>query len=116
MMTLGETTDLLDQTTDLLSGDATQLTPKTGIGLIDQWLPPLQSAENTKPIADKLVELKTLLGATSTNEEAVRNVVGKLAEEISTLSSAMGSEGEMPSLLEGLSAAMRQAGETSKAG
>ena len=115
MLTLADTTDLLAQTTDLVGGKAAPLTPQAGIDLIDQWLGPLQTAENTKPIADTLVQVKALLQNETPNEEAMRTQLGQLAELVSTLSPAMGSEGEMPSLLEGLSAALREAGETSKA-
>lgn len=115
MLTLADTTDLLAQTTDLVSGERAQLTPQAGIGLIDQWIEPLQTAENTKPIADKLGQLKTLLQGGTVDEDAVRARLGELAELVSALGPATGSEGEMPSLLEGLSAALRQAGETSRA-
>ena len=122
MLTLADTTDLLAQTTDLVGGKAAPLTPQAGIGLIDRWLEPLQTAEITVDlskalgeVADKLVQVKTLLQGRTPDADAVRTCLGELAELVSTLSPATGSEGEMPSLLEGLSAALRQAGETSKA-
>jgi len=45
MMTLADTTSLLEQTTDLVSGQTESLTPQAGINLIDQWLEPLRAAK-----------------------------------------------------------------------
>ena len=115
MLTLADSTDLVQQTTRQLSTEANSLTSQAGIALIDEWLEPLTTAENTRPIADKLGQLKTLLAAPAINNEAVRTRMGELAELTSTLGTGMGAEGEMPSLLEGLSSALRQAAGTSKA-
>lgn len=115
MLSLSDTTDLLDQTTTQLMGTSGPLTPQQGIDLIDSWLVPLQAADNTKPLADELSALQMLLQARPLPEEAVREALGPLAEQLSRLATEMGGEGEMPALLEGLATALRQAGNTSKA-
>lgn len=115
MLSLADTTDLLDQTTSHLMGTSGPLTPQLGIALIDSWLAPLQAADNTKPLADELSALQMLLQAQPLPEEAVREALGPLADQLSRLATEMGGEGEMPALLEGLSTALRQAGNSSKA-
>lgn len=113
-MSLADSTELIAQTTDQLMGESGSLTPQAGVTLIDQWLEPLQTAQNTKPLADTLVQLKKLLQANPVNDDAVRIHMGELAENLSLIGTDMGGEGEMPGLLEGLSAALREAAKTSK--
>lgn len=115
MLSLADTTDLLDQTTTQLMGESDALTPQAGMALIDAWLAPLQGGENTRPLADQLVTLKSLLAANPVDESAVRGVVGPLAEQLTLFSTQMGGEGEVPALLEGLATALRQASDGSKA-
>lgn len=115
MLSLADTTSLLDETTSQVMSETGTLTPQSGIALIDEWLQPLQEAENTKPMAEHLSQLKTLLQATSPDGEAVRAKLGVLAEQLSILGTDMGGEGEMPSLMDALAAALRQAGGSSKA-
>ena len=115
MLSLADTTDLLDQTTSHLMGDSEPLTPQAGVALIDSWLKPLRAGENTRPLADQLRALKTLLEASPVQPEAVQTAMGPLADELSLLATDMGGEGEMLALLEGLSAAIRQAADSSKA-
>ncbi len=110
MITLADATSLLEQTTDLLQNSPT---PESGIQLLDQWIGPLRQAPNTKPIADALAKLKTRLQADPVDGAAVRKELGQIADLLSALSPETGSEGEVPSLLEGLAAALREAGETS---
>ena len=45
----------------------------------------------------------------------MQTAMAPLADELSLLATDMGGEGEMPALLEGLSAAIRQAADRSKA-
>lgn len=115
MLTLADASSLVQETTEQLHTDPGALTPQAGVALIDQWLEPLMTAENTRPIAEKLQELKTLLRVSAIDDDAVKTRMGELAELTSTMGSGMGSEGEMPSLLDGLASALRQAGQTSKA-
>ena len=116
MMSIADTTALLDDTIVKLGLGSIELGSEASIQLIDQWTGPLQEGENTKPLADKMEEVKRLLQTGKTDEENMRNTLGELADMISELGPQMGSEGEMPSLLEGLATAIRQIGETSKAG
>ncbi|WP_157816185.1 hypothetical protein [Spirosoma pollinicola] len=115
MLSLADTTDLLDQTTRHLMGESGPLTPQAGVALIDSWLEPLQAGENTRPLADQLTALKALLEASPLQPEAVQTAMSPVADELSLLATDMGGEGEMPALLEGLSSAMRQAANSSKA-
>ena len=114
MITLANAMNLLLQTTEQLSANADTLTPQKGVALIDQWIEPLTAAENTQPIADQLNQLRSLLQAPATDENAVNTCLSELAEQTSIMGIGMGSEGEMPSLMDGLAAALRQAGQTSK--
>ncbi|MFD2935070.1 hypothetical protein [Spirosoma flavum] len=115
MLSLADTTDLLDQTTTHLMGESGPLTPQAGIALIESWLEPLQGAENTRPLANQLAALNALLQAKPVNGESVREAIVPLTEQLSLLATDMGGEGEMPSLLEALSMALRQAADSSKA-
>ncbi|OIN59739.1 hypothetical protein [Arsenicibacter rosenii] len=110
MMTLADATSLLEQTTDFLRNSPA---PEAGITILDEWIGPLRQAPNTKPIADALAQLKTRLQADPVNDTDVRTSLGQIADLLSALSPETGSEGEMPSLLEGLAAALRESGETS---
>jgi len=114
MINLADTTDLLDQTTQKLKDDSETLTPQAGIALIDQWIPALSTAENTKPIAENLEQLKGLLQTEPVSSDQVFVVLGELAVKLTLLAPDTGSEGEMPSLLEGLSAALKLAAGNSK--
>ena len=114
MMTIADTTALLEETTSKLSSESAPVSPETGVELIDSWIGPLQEGENTKPIADKMEQVRTLLQAGETDGEEMRNTLGELANMISELGPQMGSEGEMPSLMDGLATAIRQIGGISK--
>lgn len=115
MIDHADTTDLLDQTTQTLTGESGTPTPQEGIALIDQWIAPLEAGENTKPIAEELQKLKTLLKAEPVDSGAVFAILGEIAIQLTAIAPDMGSEGEMPSLLEGLASALRLTAGTSKA-
>ena len=114
MLSLADTTTLLDQTTTQLLGESEPISPQAGLALIDSWLDPLQQGENTRPLAQQLITLKALLKAQPVDESAVQAAMSPLAEQLSLLATDMGGEGEMPSLLEGLATALRQAAGTSR--
>jgi len=116
MMTIADTTALLSETTSQLGSDLDKLSPRAGIGLVERWIEPLRAGENTAPMADKLTEIRDLLETGRTDGSAMTNALGELADMLSELSPEMGSEGEMPSLLDGLATTLRQIGGTSKAG
>ena len=90
MLSLADTTDLLDQTTTQLMQQSGPLSPQMGIALIVSWLKPLQAADNTKPLADELSALQMLLQAKPLPEEAVRTVRVPLAGQLSALATDIG--------------------------
>lgn len=112
MMTLNDTSALLDETTVALSHPEQPAT-QVATTLIDQWIAALSEGENTQEFAGQLTELKAMLQNTPANARAVGMLMGQLAEKLTQFSTQVGSEGELPSLLMGLAAALRQAGGTS---
>lgn len=102
---LADTTALLESTTSKLMGSEISITPSAGIELLDQWIVPLSENQNTQSISRQLQKLKAQL-----QESAVASVVADqmqlIAGEVSEIGADMGAEGEMPSLLTGLSAAL----------
>jgi len=113
MMTLADASIGLDELTDKLGARPQGPTPQEGTALIDQWIGPLQEVESTQPIAATLIQLKGLLD--QADPQAQQQTLQTLSEQISELGLKMGVEGEIPSLLEALSAVLRQSGELSKA-
>ena len=109
MLSLTDTTQLLDRTTSQLIAETEPLTPQAGLALIDSWIDSLQQGENTRPLAQQLTHLKALLEARPVDGPAVQAALGPLVEHLSLLATDMGGEGEMPSLLEVLATALRQA-------
>lgn len=114
MITLADASIQLGETTKTLSGQANGPTTQESIALIDQWVGPLQEVDMTRPLSETLTALKAQLGESKPNKSAIQDTVSKLAQQVSEMSSRMGAEGEMPSLLEGLSSALRQLGEVSR--
>ena|GEM_PF-6096113 len=114
MITLADASMQLDETTKKLSQQATTPAPGEGIALIDQWAGPLQEIEMMQPLSETLMALKKNLQDSPDNKSTIQETVSKLAQQVLELSSKMGAEGEMPSLLEGLASALRQLGEVSK--
>ena len=115
MINLAETTSLLDETTQKLASESEKLTAQEGIALIDQWIAPLSASENFKSITEQLMKLKEILKSDPVDQNKVKDELGVISEQLSLMAPDMGSEGEMPSLVEGLAAAMRFAAGTSKA-
>ncbi len=111
MMTLNESPGLLRQTTDLLNGDPAQLSAQAGIDLIDQWQEPLLTLQATKPISEKLGQLKTLLQVETPNDEAIRTLLAQLADLTQAVGNAPEAEGEASSLVNDLAQTMRQVGK-----
>ncbi|KAA6437025.1 hypothetical protein FEM33_20095 [Dyadobacter flavalbus] len=112
MEDLADITALLEETISQLMAGTETLTAEKGILLADQWIGPLQSSENTKPIAEEVQKLKSLLQAQPVNEENVTAQLNHIAEKVAVLAPDMGTEGEMPSLLAALATALRMSGET----
>ncbi|GGC14076.1 MULTISPECIES: hypothetical protein [Dyadobacter] len=114
MEDIADTTGFLDETTSMLMCEEKQLTPQKGVEIIDKWIIPLDQAENTRPIADGLKKLKSLLGQEPVDGGAVISQMGTLAGQLIVIAPDMGAEGEMPSLLMALASALRMAGDIPK--
>lgn len=108
MKTLNESPQLLRQTIDLLNGDPARSDSQASIGLIDQWMEPLMTLQLTKPISDKLGQLKMLLQAETVNDEAVRTLLNELAEVTQAVSETPDCQGEVSSLSGELANQLRQ--------
>lgn len=111
MKTLNESPQLLQQTLDLLNGNPAQLNPQESIGLIDQWTEPLLTLQLTKPISEKLGQLKKLLQAETINEEGVKTLLTELAQITQAVSEAPDAQGEVSSLSGELAEKLRQVGK-----
>lgn len=111
MKTLNESPQLLQQTIDLLNADPAQLNAQAGVNLIDQWVEPLLTLQVTKPISEKLGQLKMLLQAELPNDEAIRTLLNELAEVTQTVSEAPDCQGEASSLSGSLAEKLRQVGK-----
>ncbi|MCE6989802.1 hypothetical protein [Dyadobacter sp. CY323] len=112
MKSLADTTALMDKTTAQLMDQENPITPRMGIDLIDQWIAPLSEGENTRPIAEELQKLKELLQADPLEAGSVVGQMGLVATKVLSIAPDMGAEGEMPSLLNALSAALRLSPES----
>ncbi len=91
----------------ILESDIANETPKTGTGVIDQWLDELRKAENTTEIADTLERVKTQLVSDQINPSELSQLLETLATQTTEFSTLMGSEGDIAPRLEGLSSALR---------
>jgi hypothetical protein len=111
MEDLADTTALLEETISQLMEDPENLTAEKGIALADQWIEPLQSSENTKPIAEEIQKLKALLQKQPVESENITEQLHVIAEKVAVLAPNMGTEGEMPSLLTALATALRMSGD-----
>ncbi|MCF2446697.1 hypothetical protein L0657_22255 [Dyadobacter sp. CY345] len=107
MKSLADTTELIETTTNLLMGGEESPTAEAGIALIDQWITPLSESENTKPVAQELQKLKTLIQADPADSATVYSQMGAVAAKVLFIVPDIGAEGEMSSLLSALAAALR---------
>lgn len=112
MMTLADATVQLNELTQQLTSTTSGPAPAKGTTLIDQWMDSLREVEMTQPLADTLGMLRQQLGSAGTAQ--IQETILMLSQQISELSSKMGAEGEMPGLLDGLAAALRQIGDVSR--
>lgn len=111
MKTLNESPELLRQTIDLLGGNPTQSGKQDSIDLIDQWIEPLLTLQLTKPISEKLGQLKMLLEAETINDEAVKTLLNELAELTKAVSEAPDCQGDVSSLSGELAQALQEVGK-----
>jgi len=107
MKSLADTTELMQTTTSTLMGAEESVTAEAGVKLIDQWISPLSESENTQPIAQELQELKTLIQTDPADSAKVHKQMAVLAAKVLLIAPDIGAEGELPSLLSALAAALR---------
>lgn len=107
MLSHEESTDLLDSTMNVVSGDLTNATPQSGTGVIDEWLVELRKAENASELTDTLEQIKTELESGQVNTPELSQLFDTLATQTLEFSTRMGSEGDIAPRLEGLSSALR---------
>lgn len=110
MKNLADTSELLDITIFKLMENPGSFNTEEGIGILDQWIKPLDEADSTKPLGSELGKLKDLLEHKPVNNEAVVSQMGIVADQLLLLAPKIGTEGEMPSLLMALAAALRFGG------
>lgn len=107
MKSLADTSGLMEKTTSMLMGSEESFTAQAGVDLIDQWITPLSESENTQQVARELQKLKALISASPANSSEVYAQMGVLAVQVLLIAPDIGAEGEMPSLLPALAAALR---------
>lgn len=107
MKSLADTSGLMEKTTSMLMGSEESFTARAGVDLIDQWITPLSESENTQQVARELQKLKALISASPANSSEVYAQMGVLAAQVLLIAPDIGAEGEMPSLLAALAAALR---------
>lgn len=107
MLSHEESTDLLDSTMNVVSGDLTNVTPQSGTGVIDEWLVELRKAENASELTDTLEQIKSELETGQINAQELSQLFDTLATQTLEFSTRMGSEGDIAPRLEGLSSALR---------
>ncbi|KAB7728640.1 hypothetical protein F5984_17525 [Rudanella paleaurantiibacter] len=104
-----KTTDLLDQTMDLLEGNVAEMTPQNGKGIIDQWIEQLRHSENTTGLAGSLEQLKNGLEGTGPDPAELSQLLQTMSEQARQLGVTLGPEGDLSVRIEGLAAALRTA-------
>ncbi|WP_020594669.1 hypothetical protein [Spirosoma panaciterrae] len=116
MFTHEDASELLDSTMTVLDSEPGSTSPQDGANIIDQWLTQLHQAENAGPIAQTLEQVKEQLLKDSINSDELCQVLNTLATQTSEFSTRMGSEGDMATRLEALSAGLKLlAGQVSHA-
>ncbi|MGA0559552.1 hypothetical protein ACO2Q8_23030 [Larkinella sp. VNQ87] len=110
MATLANTTNLLDETIEVLGTNHTIPPGETIVNLLNQWIGILEQSENTHPLGRKLSELNDALTAEKPETATVQRILNELADATEEFSAEVGPEGEIPTQLEGLSAALRNLG------
>ena len=102
---------MLDETMVVLTGDLTSSTamPQSGTSVIESWLTQLKAGENTDELVAGLENLKAELATEKPDSGKLSGVMYKLAEHTRLMGTETGSEGEISTRLEALSAALRTA-------
>ncbi|MBN8823259.1 MULTISPECIES: hypothetical protein [unclassified Spirosoma] len=107
MFTHEDASELLDSTMTVLESESGSTTPQDGSPIIDQWLTQLHQADNAGPIAQTLEQVKEQLQMDSINSDELCRLLNTLATQTSEFSTMMGSEGDMATRLEALSAGLK---------
>ncbi|GAB3261079.1 hypothetical protein GCM10027347_25880 [Larkinella harenae] len=105
--TLENATDLLDTTIETLSHEQPNPPHEKGVSLLQQWIEVLSQSENTQPLGQKLAELNDTLAQDSPDTARVQNLLNEIADTTQEFAVEVGPEGELPSQLEGVAAALR---------
>ncbi len=109
MATLEETSALLDETMVVLTGDLTSSTakPLDATDVIDSWLRQLRPGDNTDELVAGMEKLKSQLAHGKPDSGELSVTMLSLAEQTRLMGTETGSEGEISTRLEALSAALR---------
>ncbi|GAB3564403.1 hypothetical protein GCM10027578_09800 [Spirosoma luteolum] len=101
-----ESTELLDQTMSLFRSTDPELPQLPDSTVIDQWIAVLREGSNTSDIAQSLGTLKQTIESEKADHGALETLLNKLADQVTQLSTSVGSEGDMVTRLQGLAAAL----------
>lgn len=107
MATLEKAVDLLDTTLETLGNDQTEKPGEESSNLLQQWIGILKQSENTQPLSQKLSALNDALTQESPDTGTVQQLLNDIADAAQDFAIEAGPEGEVPSQLEGIAAALR---------
>ncbi|GAB3319681.1 hypothetical protein GCM10027299_12430 [Larkinella ripae] len=107
METFENATDLLDTTIETLGQEENPQADSESSNLLSQWIEVLKQSENTRPLSNKLAQLSSALTTDSPNMTTIEGLLNDIADATQEFAVEVGPEGELPSQLEGLAAALR---------
>ena len=74
--------------------------------MIDQWIAVLREGSNTSDMAQSLGTLKQAIDSEKTDHGTLEGLLNRLADQVTQVSTTVGSEGDMVTRLQGLAAAL----------
>ncbi len=104
---LPETSELLDTTIDTLTNGIDVEAGQADTSLLQKWIDILKQTENTQPLGEKLSELSDALTTKSPDKPTLQRLLNDIADATTEFATEVGPEGELPSQLEGVAAALR---------
>ncbi len=104
---LPNTSELLDNTIDTLTNGIDLETGKADTSLLQKWIDILKQTENTQPLSEKLSELSDALTTKAPDQATTQRLLNEIADATTEYATEVGPEGELPSQLEGVAAALR---------
>ena len=104
---LPETSELLDTTIDTLTNGIDVEAGQADTSLLQKWIDILKQTENTQPLGEKLSELSDALTTKSPDKPTLQRLLNDIADTTTEFATEVGPEGELPSQLEGVAAALR---------